>query len=51
MVLRLLLVEDHAAFRGALKFVLNLGPSMNSPSATAAAAGATCSVPSAVTFW
>jgi two-component system response regulator DesR len=28
MVLRLLLVEDHAAFRGALKFVLNLGPGM-----------------------
>jgi two-component system, NarL family, response regulator DevR len=26
MVLRLLLVEDHAAFRGALKFVLNLRP-------------------------
>src|SRR3712207_740097 len=26
-------------------------PSMNSPSAMAAAAGATCSVPSAVTFW
>jgi DNA-binding NarL/FixJ family response regulator len=25
-VLRLLLVEDHAAFRGALKFVLNLRP-------------------------
>jgi two-component system response regulator DesR len=28
MLLRLLLVEDHAAFRGALKFVLNLGPGM-----------------------
>ena len=28
MVLRLLLVEDHAAFRGALKFVLNLSPGM-----------------------
>ena len=28
MVLRLLLVEDHAAFRGALKLVLNLGPGM-----------------------
>src|SRR5918997_5482178 len=28
MVLRLLLVEDHAAFRGALKFVLNLRPGM-----------------------
>ncbi len=27
-MLRLLLVEDHAAFRGALKFVLNLGPGM-----------------------
>src|SRR5215218_10686561 len=26
-------------------------PSMNSPSAMAAAAGATCSVPSSVTFW
>jgi DNA-binding NarL/FixJ family response regulator len=28
MALRLLLVEDHAAFRGALKFVLNLRPGM-----------------------
>jgi len=28
LVLRLLLVEDHAAFRGALKFVLNLRPGM-----------------------
>jgi DNA-binding NarL/FixJ family response regulator len=28
MMLRLLLVEDHAAFRGALKFVLNLRPGM-----------------------
>ena len=28
MVLRLLLVEDHAAFRGALKFVLDLRPGM-----------------------
>jgi DNA-binding NarL/FixJ family response regulator len=26
MAMRLLLVEDHAAFRGALKFVLNLRP-------------------------
>jgi DNA-binding NarL/FixJ family response regulator len=28
MMLRLLLVEDHAAFRGALRFVLNLRPGM-----------------------
>jgi len=28
MTLRLLLVEDHAAFRGALKFLLNLRPGM-----------------------
>jgi len=28
MVLRLLLVEDHAAFRGALKFLLDLRPGM-----------------------
>ena len=28
MVMRLLLVEDHAAFRGALKFVLDLQPGM-----------------------
>jgi two-component system, NarL family, response regulator DevR len=28
MVLRLLLVEDHAAFRGALKLLLNLRPGM-----------------------
>jgi DNA-binding NarL/FixJ family response regulator len=28
MVLRLLLVEDHAAFRGALAFLLNLRPGM-----------------------
>jgi two-component system OmpR family response regulator len=28
MLLRLLLVEDHAAFRGALKFLLNLRPGM-----------------------
>ncbi len=28
MMLRLLLVEDHAAFRQALKFVLNLRPGM-----------------------
>ena len=27
-MLRLLLVEDHAAFRGALKFLLNLRPGM-----------------------
>jgi two-component system response regulator DesR len=28
MLLRLLLVEDHAAFRGALKFLLDLRPGM-----------------------
>jgi DNA-binding NarL/FixJ family response regulator len=28
MTLRLLLVEDHAAFRGALKFLLDLRPGM-----------------------
>ena len=28
MALRLLLVEDHAAFRGALRFLLDLGPGM-----------------------